>query len=68
MKKLFYLLLLFGVTVVQAQDDKAALQKFMHEDSIDVNTIAVYPENIRSNIFDATLQPQAIARLGYLQK
>jgi hypothetical protein len=69
MKKLIYLLLFMSISFAHAQGDRESLRSFMTGgDSVDINNIATYPDNVRQLVFDAATQPQAVARMGDLQK
>jgi hypothetical protein len=67
-KNLFALSLVFlcGAGIAQTAQDELA--QLMRDDSVDVNTVALYPQNVREIIFQVSTHPEAVAKLADLQK
>ena len=68
MNKIILALLLSGVYVLHAQNNNASLQQIMKQGSIDINTLAAYPENVRQNMFEVAMHPEGVAKLNDVQK
>ncbi len=65
---LFFGFLGLWAQTVSAQDDRAALEKLMKDDSETVNVIALYDNPIRTDLFVAAGTSEGVARISDLQK
>ncbi|HLG34308.1 MAG TPA: hypothetical protein VI757_05455 [Bacteroidia bacterium] len=61
-----YLLLLWGTVIAQSAQDELA--QLMRDDSVDVTSIAMYPQNVREIIFRVSTHPEGVAKLNDMQK
>jgi hypothetical protein len=68
MKKRCFLLLfaLFPLFIV-AQNDRAMMDKLLTEDASELEAIALYPENIRISILEASIHPEVLVRMQSMQ-
>jgi len=61
-------LMLFTVTFAFAQQPNLPHKPMTKEDSAAINALAMYPDTVRLNIFEACMYPAAIVNIGTLQK
>src|SRR5689334_17517360 len=62
------LVLLFLSYKTNAQTANAELSQLMIDDSADINSISLYPQDVRENIFKVSTHPEGIAKIDDAQK
>jgi hypothetical protein len=64
----FHWFLLFISYGTVAQPASGEMSRLLREDSVDINTISAYPENVRENIFIVASHPEGVVKLMDIQK
>lgn len=67
-KNLIALSFMFLCATGIAQSTQDELAQLMRDDSVDVNTIALYPQNVREIIFQVSTHPEGVVKLADMQK
>jgi hypothetical protein len=69
MKKFVLMLIAsMNLLICRAQSDSELLKQLTAEDTNALHALALYPENIRTVIYEACVYPELLVRLGTIQK